>query len=102
MAVQHVNPVIEQQARLLAADNRQAEPDITGIFWFPDDQEVRLVELTDQVPQSLDGEVHPFYFRPSVQDNLPVPTAVAMIRADEFGRLRLPANWGDWGDAIEL
>jgi len=102
MAVQNSNPVIEQQARLLAADNRQAEPDIIRVFWFPADHEVRLVELIDQVPQSLDGELHPFYFRPSAQDNLPAPTAIAMIRVNEFGRLTLPADWGDWSDAVEL
>ncbi len=102
MAVQHINPAIEQQARTLAADNRNAEPDITKVFWFPHNQEVRLLELTEQVPQSLDGEVHPFYFRPSPQDNLPAPSAIAMIRASEFGALRLPESWGDWNDAVEL
>src|SRR6266508_2541493 len=102
MAVQHISPIIEQQARLLAVDNRQAEPDIARVFWFPDIQEVRLVELTDQVPESLDREVHPFYFRASPDDNLPAPSGIAMIRANEFGKLRLPAGWGDWNDAVEL
>ncbi len=102
MVVQHVNPEIKEQAQLLAADNRQAEPDITRVFWFPDDQEVRLVELTDQVPQTQDGEVHPFYFRASPQDKLPVPSAIAMIRVDEFRKLRLPVDWGNWDDAVEL
>lgn len=102
MAVQNVNPVIEQQARLLAADNRRSEPDITRVLWFPDDQEVRLVELTDQVPRSLDGEVHPFYFRAAPQDNLPAPSAIAMIRSDEVGGLKLPTDWGDWDEAVEL
>jgi len=40
MAVQRVNQIIQQQALLLAADNREAEPDITRVLWFPDDQEV--------------------------------------------------------------
>ena len=99
MAVQHVDHEIERQARLLAVDNRRAEPDVARVLWFPNDQEVRLVELTDQVPQSMDGEVHPFYFRASVQDDLPAPSAIAMIRLNEFGRLRLPVGWGDWNDA---
>jgi hypothetical protein len=102
MAVQHINPVIEQQARLLANDNRRAEPQITRIFWFPDDKEVRLVELIDQVPSSADREVRPFYFRPSPQDNLPAPSAIAMIRPDEYGTSKLPEGWGDWDDATEL
>src|SRR6266567_571593 len=98
MPVQPVNPAVEQQARLLAEDNRRAEPDIEKTFWFPDDREVRLLELTDQVPASADGEVHPFYFRPSLKDNLPLPTAIAMIRAEEFGSLKLPPEWGNWAD----
>ncbi|MEP0842044.1 MAG: hypothetical protein HRF43_04955 [Phycisphaerae bacterium] len=102
MAVQHVDPVIERQARLLAVDNRAAEPDIQKIYWFPHDREVRLVELTDQVPQSLDGAVHPFYFRASERDDLAAPSAIAMIRSDEYGVLTLPAEWGDWSDAVEL
>lgn len=102
MAVQPINAAIEQQARLLAADNRQAEPDITGVFWFPDEREVRLVELTDQVPANGDGEVRPFYFQPSPNDGLPLPSGIAMIRPDEFGRLRLPADWGNWEDAVAL
>ena len=102
MAVQNINSEIEGQARILADDNRRAEPDITRVFWFPNGAEVRLVELTEQVPASEDGEVHPFYFRPAPKDNLPAPSAIAMIRADEFGKARLPPQWGSWNDAIEL
>ena len=99
---QHVNPAVEKQAELLARDNRQAEPSITKVYLFPDDGEVRLVELTEQVPVNEDDEMHPFYFRASPQDGLPLPTAVVMIRPDEFGRLKLPPHWCEWAKAIEL
>jgi hypothetical protein len=102
MPVQSLNPEIERQARLLALDNRIAEPDITRVFWFPDEKEVRLVELTEQVPAGTEGEVLPFYFRPSPQHQLPSPSAIAMIREAEFGKLKLPSGWGDWSDAVEL
>lgn len=102
MPIQHMNPVIEQQARLLAEDNRRAEPDITRIFWFPDDSEVRLIELTQQIPASAEGRVLPFYFRPAPKYGLPAPSATAMIRPDEFGKLKLPDTWGEWSDAVEL
>jgi hypothetical protein len=102
MAVQHINPVIERQARLLAEDNRKTEPDITRVFWFPDESEVRLVELSDQMPVSQDEELHPFYFRAAPKDDLPAPSAVAIIRANEFGLLKLPSHWGSWSDAFEL
>ena len=102
MTVKPVNPVVEQEARLPVVSHRQAEPDITKVFWFPDDQEVRLLELTEQVPIALDGEVHPFYFRPSPKDDLPLASAIAMIRAEVFGKLKLPGEWGSWSDAVEL
>jgi hypothetical protein len=63
MPVQPINALVQAQARLLAADNRKAEPDISRIFWFPDGEEVRLIEVTEQIPISSEGEVIPFYFR---------------------------------------
>jgi len=102
MAVGQKNPEVERQAKYLAADNRQVEPDITKVYWFPDDNEVRLLEITEIVPLTSDGEVHPFYFRASPIDDLPLPTAVAMIRAEEFGKLKLPDQWGAWDDGIPL
>ena len=44
----------------------------------------------------------PFYFDPSPADDLPVPSAVALIRSDEFGQLELPEEWGPWDAAREL
>jgi hypothetical protein len=102
MGVQPINAVIQEQARSLAADNRNAQPDITRIFWLPDEEEVRLIEVTEQIPVSSEGEVIPFYFPPAPRYNLPVSSAIAMIRADEIGKLRLPTGWGDWSDAVEL
>ncbi len=56
MAVQPINSAVQEQARLLAADNRNAQPDIGRIFWFPDEEEVRLIEVTEQIPVSSEGE----------------------------------------------
>jgi hypothetical protein len=93
---------IERQARLLARENRLAEPAITKVYWFPDGEEVRLLELDGTVPASQDKRVHPYYFQPSPQDELPAPTAVALINPDEDGKVELPAAWGEWKDAIEI
>ncbi len=94
--------VVEKQAKLLAADNYKAEPDIERVYWFPDDSEVRLVELMPSIPIAVDGEIHPFYFRPSPEDNLPFASGIAIIRPAEFGALKLPKNWGDWNSAVLL
>jgi len=101
MAVQSQNG-IRQQAELLAAENRHADPAIERVYWFPDPDEVRLVETTPDVPRSADMDAHPFYFRPAPQDNLYAPSAIVLIRPDEVQQVRLPASWGDWNDAVEL
>ena len=92
---------IERQAKLLAKDNRLAEPEIIKIFWFPNDEEVRLVEVLPTIPGG-DGRVHPYFFRPSPADNLPAPSGIAMIRPEEVHHAQLPEDWGGWEDAIEL
>lgn len=93
---------IEAQARFLAADNRKNDPDVKRVFWFPNEREVRLVELTDVIPTNLDGELHAFWFRASPKDNLPAPSRIALIQPREFGKLRLPSDWGDWQVAKEI
>ena len=93
---------IKKQAELLAAENRKSEPHVRRIYWFPDDKEVRLIEVADDVPENLDGRVHPFYFRPSPEDDLPSASDIAMIRPDEFGRLELPEGWAPWSEAVEI
>ena len=93
---------IERQAKFLAKQNRVAEPEISKIYWFPDEMEVRLVELLATIPASGDGMVHPYFFRPAPDDNLPAPSGIALIRPDEVDHLQLPPNWGDWNSAVEI
>jgi hypothetical protein len=93
---------IERQAKLLAKDNREAEPEITDIYWFRDDKEVRLVEVLTSVPACDDETLQPFYFRPSPDDGLPDPSAIVLIRPDEVGRIKPPKHWGDWSTAKKL
>ncbi len=93
---------VQQQARLLARENRASDPSIERVFWFPHQREIRLVELTQQIPAAQDGKVHPFWFRPSPKDGLTVPSGVALIRPKEFGKLELPEDWVSWDHAQEL
>jgi hypothetical protein len=94
--------VAEKEAKYLAMEARQASPDITRVLWFPDDQEVRLVEVTEEVPVYMEEELYPFYFRASPEDDLPLPSGVVMIRPDEVGKFAPPKEWGTWDDAVEL
>lgn len=93
---------IHQQAKYLAGENKAADPKIQDVYWFPDDSEVRLVETTPEVPSCTDCKVHPFYFQPAPQDDLPAPSGIALIKPDEFGQVALPEGWGAWGDAVKL
>lgn len=90
---------IERQAKLLARENRQAEPDIKTIYWFPDDNEVRLVEVLPTIPPS--GQVQPYFFRAAPKDNLPAPSGIALINPNDV-KLPPPEGWGRWEDAVEL
>jgi len=94
--------VIERQAKILAKDNREFEPEITAVYWFPDDDEVRLVEVIPSVPVSPDKVLHPFFFRPSPEDDLPSRSGIALIAPEEEGQIILPGDWGSWSDAIKL
>jgi hypothetical protein len=91
---------IMRQAKLLAKENRKAEPQITRIYWFPDDIEVRLIEVLPPIPPNGDQTVRPYFFRPSPNDNLPAPSGVVLIRPEEERQVHLPADWGRWSDAI--
>lgn len=93
--------VVERQARLLATKNREAEPEITEIYWFPDDAEVRLVEVLANMPPSGE-EIAPFYFRADPSKDLPVPSGIALVRPDEIRAKPLPKAWGAWDRAKRI
>jgi len=94
--------VIKRQAEKLAKANREAEPTISDVYWFPHDEEVRLIELDSAVPRSPDNRVHPFHFRPAPSQGLPAPSGVALISPDEFRQAELPEDWGTWDQAEKL
>jgi hypothetical protein len=93
---------IKDQAKRLAKANRESEPTISDVYWFPDDHEVRLVEVDTAVPRSPDGKVHPFRFRPSPGNDLPAPSDVAIISPEEVKKADLPEGWGTWDNGEKL
>ena len=93
---------IEDQAKYLASQNIQADPEIRKIYWFPDDKEIHLIELEDSTVPALSGHVEPFYFSPSPEDNLTSPSGIAIIQTKEFGNLKLPKGWGSWNNAVKI
>ncbi|MFH0821201.1 MAG: hypothetical protein V2B18_00490 [Pseudomonadota bacterium] len=91
---------ILEQAKKLALEARETDPSITKIYWFPHDQEVRLIEADENTIKSLTGRVEPFYFDSTAE--IPVPSGIAIIRLDEVGELEMPRGWGDWKNGQEL
>lgn len=93
---------IREQAVRLAKENTQGEPEIREVWWFPHEEEVRLIELEDDLIPTPSGHVEPFYFGPCPEEGLPSHSGVALIRTDEFSKLELPDDWGAWEHAEKL
>ena len=102
MTASTLNATIEKQARRLAQEALRTDPSIVKFYWFPADDEVRLIEVATDMPPSLSTEVEPFYFPPAPKHDMPAPSGVALIRLDEDRKLTLPSGWGDWDAAVEL
>jgi hypothetical protein len=95
-------PDMREQAQSLAQANKDAEPSIRKIFWFPSEEEIRLVEIEADTLHSESGKIEAFYFGPSPLDNLFKPCAIAIIHPDEERAIELPQGWGTWEQAEEL
>ncbi len=97
---------IEEQAKELAKANMEAEPGITAIYWFHHDEYVLLVEIMENIPLTVGEDIEPFIFPPSIEEDIDeaifVDSQIALIRPDEFGKLKLPKEWGNWNDAVKL
>ena len=104
MATKTMTPVlpIRHEAEHLAKANREADPDIVEVFWFPAEDEIRLVEVVRNTLPTPSGELEPFYFAPSPADGIHLRSAVALITPREAGRLKLPSGWGTWKSAKKL
>ena len=87
-------------AERLAESNREAEPTITRILWFPHPEQVRLVEVTDDTGAAEDGFLRPYYY--SGAGDFPHISALSLVRPEEVGALRLPEGWGGWDDAVTI
>lgn len=93
---------VKQQAIELARANKASAPELIEFYWFPDDEEVRLVEVDSTLSKTLSGEVEPFYFPPSPAEGLPAPVGIALVAPGEANLLKLPKAWGDWSKAQKL
>ena len=102
MPTKPLDTPIKRQARLLMEEARRTDPSIIRFYWFPDDSEVRLVEVATDMQPSLSNDIEPFYFPAAPSHDLPAPSGVALIRDGEDWHLNPPPGWGNWKDAEEL
>ncbi len=91
---------MRQLAERLATANAESEPTLRKVLWFPHEVELRLVEVMDDVIAS--DSVIAFHFGPDAPGGIPVPSAIALIRPQEFRAIPLPEGWGNWDDAEEI
>jgi hypothetical protein len=91
---------VKYEAIKLAQENKKVEPNILKTFWFPDQEEIRLIEVENDIPDSSGNDIEVFYFGQS--EHVTLNSAIGLIRSNEIGKLQLPENWGSWGVAEEL
>ncbi len=85
----------EVVARLLAGEHMSQDPGIREVYWAPDANEVRLVEVSDSVGDT--GEILPFRFSPDPPD-VPFPSVVILLGRGDWERVKhkvlaLPAGF---------
>lgn len=93
---------IYELALKLASEDKKNEPNIQSVYWFPNENEVRLLALEDDFIASGSGYVEPYYFSTDAKFGQIAPSGLALIRTDEFQKLKLPERWGSWDKAKKL
>jgi len=93
-------PSVREAAEDLVRANLEAAPEVTKVYLFPSDDEIRLIYVDPTTMPLHPGDaIAPFYFGAS--RNLERPSdaytaAIAVIRPEEVEKARLPEGWGDW------
>jgi len=98
---------IVTMAKKLAQSHHEADPRTTHVFLSedPEGQEIRLVEVSEGVPNS--GGVMPFRFRPAPEHKIDLPSVVILLHPSEWedlrnGHLSLPTGWNPVDELKEI
>ena len=75
------------------------------VFLSPNDQTIRLLELTEAVPTENNVSVISFDAAPSL--GVPYPSAVILVNQEDWdglanGQLSMPESWGSFADGIDF
>ena len=87
---------IEEQAKI-----RANEQGVT-CYWFPHDEEVRLLFVDDgAISWASDNyEIMPFYFDST--EDLTHPCVEAEVNVQEIDKVKFPSHWGTWKNAVKI
>lgn len=96
-----MNAEVYKAAKILARYNAESEPNITEIYFFPSDEEIRLIEL-DRSAMPSEDFIAPFYFPPDPENNIPFSSGIALIPPDDKEKYDPPSTWGKWNDAKKI
>ena len=90
---------LQETARRMAEEARDAEEGLVRTYWFPDPNnvEVRLVHVDRTGYPS--NRVEPFYFGRNIAYGQPFRSAIALVRPESDRQIPLPDGWGRWEDA---
>lgn len=96
MTPKTARPPVEEVARKLASAHVAEDDSIVTIWWCPAEDEVRLVEVTEDLSGGGLDEILPFAFVPT--EDVPYRSAVILLSPDQAeqlaqGELELPAGF---------
>ncbi len=90
-------------AKMLAGEHASEDEGVVLVVWYPDDSEIRLVEVTRSISDR--GEVLPFRFAAAPPD-VPFPCVVVLIGEGDWRRiegkrdLHLPQGWAGQPEVV--
>ena len=97
------NGDLRSVAEFLAKDHLETDPSLKKIYWFPSEEEVRLIDVyPEAIPVRPGDPAAAFFFGPDPKGGVPYRYAIALARPDEDGKIALPKGWGEWSDGVVL
>lgn len=103
MIAERMNDDMRATAKMLAEENREPGNASVKTLLFPSETEIRLLYVDPTARPTLEEEtIAPYYFGPDARSGIRYPSAVALIRPEEEGKLHLPHGWGTWEDAVAI
>jgi len=87
---------VREATQKLAEMHFKNDPDTKLIFSFPNNEKIRLMEITDSVGTT--GEVFSIEFGPDTNNSIPFASEIILISSEEWEmiqaeRLSLPNSW---------